>query len=178
MNIIRLSFFGIFLITLISCSKDEEPNGEISGSLTGQWNLTEFEYTGFTESTIDGMSMRTDYEGIAENINASLTFHANGTFESEGVYDVILRGEGMTIPYRELSYTSSGNYKVSGKQIDITNFEGTSTPGAYGVASEKEMTIVELTETRLVLDFTEDITITEDDDTAFISNTGQYIFTR
>lgn len=178
MNKIRLSLLGIFFVTLISCSKDEGTNGETSGSLTGQWNLTEFEYTGFSESNIDGISMRADYQGIAENINASLTFHSNGTFESEGVYDVILKGEGMTIPYRDLSYTSSGNYKVSGKTIDITNFQGTSTPGAYAVASEKEMTIVELTKNTLILDFTEDITITEDDDTAFISNTGQYVYIR
>lgn len=124
------------------------------------------------------MTMHTDYEGVAENIKATTTFHANGTFESQGIYDVILTGEGMTIPHRNLSYTSKGNYKLTGKKMEITNFEGQSNPGAIVASTEKEMTIVELTNSKLVLDFTENILITEEKDEAFISNTGQYIFTR
>lgn len=178
MKTIKLCLLGFLCISLISCSKDEEPDGGISGSLQGQWNLTEFEYTGYSETKVDGISMRADFKGIAENIDASMTFHENGTFDSEGVYDVILRGEGMTLPYRDLSYESSGNYQISGNKIDITNFEGTSTPGAYEVASEKGMTIVELTESRLVLDVTEEVTIIEDDGEAFISITGQYVYAR
>lgn len=178
MKTIKLCFLGILCISLISCSKEDEPKNDISGSLEGTWNLAEFEYEGYSDTKLDGVDYHTTYSGIAENINASLTFHENGTFESEGEYDVILTGEGMTIPYRDLSYTSSGNYQVTGNRIDITNFEGDSNPGAYSVASEKEMIIVELTESRLVLDFTEDVTITEDDDEAFISTTGQYIYTR
>lgn len=178
MKTIKLFLLGFLCISLISCSKDEEPKGEISGALEGQWNLTEFEYTGYSETKVDGMSMGANFEGIAENIDASMTFHENGTFESEGVYDVILTGEGMTLPYRDLSYESSGNYKVSGNRIDITNFEGTSTPGAYEVASEKEMIIVELTKSRLVLDVAENITITEEEGEAFFSIEGQYVYTR
>ncbi|MEG9326934.1 hypothetical protein V6B16_03215 [Salinimicrobium catena] len=178
MKIIKVSLLGIFFISLISCSKDDESKREISGSLIGQWNLTEFEYSGYSETKVDGMSMRADYAGIAENIDASMTFHENGTFESEGVYDVILTGEGMTLPYRDISYESSGNYVVSGNRIDITNFEGTSTPGAYEVASEKEMIIVGLTDSRLVLDVSENTTITEEDAEALISISGQYVFSR
>ncbi len=178
MKTIKICLLCIFYISLVSCSKDEEPKGEISGSLEGQWNLTEFEYTGYSESKIDGMSMRADFEGIAGNIDARITFNENGTFESEGEYDVTVRGEGMVFPYTDVSFSSSGNYQVSGNKVDITNFEGTSNPGVYAVASEKEMTIVELTANRLVLDFIEEITITEDDDEAFISTTGQYIYTR
>lgn len=178
MKTTKFCLLGIFFIFLTSCSKDEEPKGEIAGSLEGQWNLTEFEYTGYSETKVDGMSMRANFKGIAENINATMNFNENGTFESEGVYDVILTGEGMTLPYRDLSYESSGNYQISGNRIEITNFEGTSTPGAYEVASEKAMTIVELTESRLVLDATEEVTITEEDGEAFISIAGQYIYTR
>ena len=87
---------------LLSCSKDDSKNSNLSGSIQDEWKLAVLEYVGFTESRIDGMNMRTDYEGFAENINATTIFHANGTFESQGTYDVILTGEGMTIPYENL----------------------------------------------------------------------------
>lgn len=178
MKTVKFCLLSIFFISLISCSKDENTPKEKSANLEGTWNLVEFNYEGYTDSKIDGIEMHTDYEGVAENINATTTFHANGTFESKGSYDIILTGEGMTIPHRDLSYASEGNYQVSGNTIEVTNFQGESRPGALVASSEKTMTIVELTSTRLVLDFTEDVTITEGSDEAFISNTGKYIFTR
>ncbi len=174
----KFFLLGIFFISLISCSEDEDPPTMNLSLIETTWHLAAFEYEGYTDSKIDGIEMHTDYEGVAENINATITFHANGTFESQGEYDIIFSGEGMTIPYRDLSYASSGNYRVSGNTIDVTNFQGASTPGAIVASSEKIMTIVELTENRLVLDFIEDITITEDDDEAFISIRGQYIYTK
>lgn len=178
MKIIKLSILALCFVSFISCSKEEDPANENFEELIGTWNLTEFEYVGYSIATIEGMTMRTDYSGVAENIEATTTFQKDGKFKSQGKYDVILTGEGMTIPYRDLSYESTGDYTLSGNSIDITNFEGESTPGAIVASSEKEMTIVEISSSRLVLDFTEDITITEEEDEAFISLKGQYIYTR
>jgi hypothetical protein len=178
MKKIKLSVLTFCFMSFISCSKEDNSVDSNTKEIIGTWTLTELEYTGFSNSKIDGMSITIEYSGTAENIEAKTTFQENGEFESQGEYDVILTSEGMTIPYRDLSYASTGNYTMSGNSIEITNFVGESTPGSTLASSEKSMTIDELTSNKLILDFIEEITITEGSDEAFISTTGQYVFTR
>lgn len=169
---------GLFIFSLFSCSKDEETVDTNTELLTGTWNLVEFTYDGYSDTRLSGEMFHTEYSGVAKNIDVTYSFNRDGAFEAEGSYDILLQSSGYTQLYRDIEVTSSGRWSLTGNTINITDFIGVSNVDTEEAPTETEMTIHELTENRLVLDVTQETTITEEEDEAFISTSGRYVLTR
>lgn len=175
----KFFLLALLFLSFLSCSKDDEDRKDVNTELlTGSWNLTEFTYDGYSDTRLSGENFHIEYTGTAENIDATFSFNSNGSFIAEGEYDIILKSSSFTQPYRDIAVTSSGNWSLTDNTVEITNFRSVTNVNTEEPPAETVMTILELTENRLVLELTEEITITEDEDEGFISNTGQYVLTK
>ena len=178
MKTIKLSFLAVLFIALSSCSKDDEPNAN-SSTMLGEWNLNSMFYDGKTELIYDDSNFTTSYNGTAKNIDFTLTFNADNTFNAQGGYDVDLIIEGISQTVSIEDYMANGDWSIDGnKLITSTNFAQMSNGDVMPAESTGDLIIQELTDNRMVLRF-EQISNFETSGFENIATiSGEYILTR
>ena len=178
MKTIKLSLLAILFIFFSSCSKDDEPDLN-SSMMLGEWNLSSLNYEGKTELNYEGTNYTTTYSGVAENIDFTLTFNADNTFESKGSYDInlILEGFSQILPIED--FTSSGDWSIDGNVLKTTTLLADMSNSEFVPAdSVGEIIIQEMTENRVVLiiDQVSIFEVSGFENTATLS--GEYVLTR
>ncbi|CAL2077945.1 hypothetical protein [Tenacibaculum sp. 190524A02b] len=151
--VILLSVF-----TLASCSKSDEPVN--NSDLIGEWNLTEFTYSGKTTSKISGQTITTDFEGVGKNFSSKLTFSQNpNKVSASGSHDIDLTyklfGLEQTNTYTLKDISSEATWTENGDKI---TFNGqvikTSTPNTINLPQSNdsyEFTVERLDENSIKL---------------------------
>lgn len=153
MKTFKFSLLALLFISFISCSSDsddpEEEIGEgtISSEIVDEWNLEAWDYS--MTSSFEGVSVTT--LGEAKDINASLKFNSDNTFNFQGNYTIIMDIEGITNEMPVNGASSTGDYSIDGYMLNLSNtlgeMQGQQVPSSGG----GEMEIVEISENTLIL---------------------------
>jgi len=140
-------FALLFILTLsfslTSCSDDDNNSSNTSGELVGTWMGTAIDYSGTTETTVQGITIDADFVGEAYDIDYSLTFSENpNNVEADGSYSIELEttvnGQTTTQDVEDLEFLNDGTWSRDGNDLTITDDGQSSTAR-----------IVELTDTTL-----------------------------
>lgn len=133
---------GLTLFTLISCDKDKDGNGG-SSDLVGIWTVTSssFEITINNVDVIDYLMAAMELTEEEAEMFVDMFFSDMGMtgtieFKSDGTYITKSDGE-----------TDTGTWKLSSDKKTLTMDDGT--------ADEVNATVVSLTSSKLVVEFTE-----------------------
>ena len=146
-------FLQLFAITVIfsSCSSSDSDSGDNedpqnpTAEIIGTWNGVDVEYSGTTTFTILGENVVSTFIGEAYDVDFTLIFTENpNNVVADGSYSLNLTvttlGEVQTETVENLELLDTGTWIISGSTLSITA-EGETT----------EATIMELTETSLIL---------------------------
>ena len=173
MKILKLTLVLVAFIAFTSCSEDDNGGGnDTSGDIVGTWIGTGVDYTGTSETTTMGQTVSADFVGEAFDINYTLTFSENpNNVVADGSYSIELtttiNGQSSTETVEDLEFLNDGTWERSGNTLTITA-EGE--PG--------DATIVELTDTTLVLEIVESEGISAPDFEFTTQVTAVMTFTR
>lgn len=116
-----------------------------------------FDYEGTTTVMADGLTIATQFVGVAQNIAYTLEFSENpNEFVSDGTYDIELTStlldqtSAQTVELGDLS--GSGTYTLDGTTLSVTgDLVSVQTGGVLGEETTGDITISQLTDTTLIL---------------------------
>ena len=178
MKTIKISLFTFLLILLSSCSSDNE-NSEVDRAMVvGTWNLEAFNYSGSTSGNFEGVDLSSDYSGEARNIDATLSFNEDNTFNFEGNYDVVLETEGMTQTVPMNNVSSTGNWRMEGDYIISSAAIGQVQGQGVQGPEEGRMRVSEVTANRMVLDIDQENNVNQNGMELNMTTIGRYVLTR
>ena len=177
MKTIKFSLLAFLCLFIASCSSDDTPNTD-SSMVTGTWNLEAFDYSGETTGNFDGMDISAAYQGLAKNIDATLSFNSDNTFDFQGDYDVELTTGGMTqvVPMEDVS--SSGTWRIEGNNLITSGAVGQVQGEGVQGPQESIMRISEVSESRMVLLVDQEDKITEGGMEFTMVSSARYILSR
>lgn len=178
MKTIKFSLLAILFICLTACSTDDDSPNVDTSMITGVWNLQEFNYSGETSGNFEGMDINTSFEGIAENIDATLSFNEDNTFNMAGSYDVRLTSEDITEVVPVNNASSSGTWKIEGDYIITSGAVGQVQGQGIAGPQEGRMRISEVSESRMVLIIDQESTTNQGGMDFTIKMDGRYVLTR
>ncbi|MFD2516430.1 lipocalin family protein [Salinimicrobium flavum] len=118
--------------------------------ILGEWNLTEFSYSGINSVKDGDETASVSYSAEAKDLNAQVVFQDAGKYTTAGSYTLTLTttvdGEtsAQDFPYPDI--TGSGTYRIEGNKM-IT----TPNAGDELIIQASEGIIEELTPNRMVL---------------------------
>lgn len=178
-------------ISFTTCSSDDDssnddiPNdnsNDPTADLVGTWDLVALDYTGTSSTGIEGISI--DFSGVAQNIDYTLEFSENpNEFVAGGSYDIELTTslfgieETQTVTVNDAS--STGNYSIND---DMLTTDGDAISIDNGLPMDinipNDLTIIELTDTTLMLNQESNQIVIQDGVTAEVSLNSQQIYTR
>ena len=152
MKIFRLVLLTVFISLTLSCSSDDD-SAPSNGNIAGVWKGTAVNYYGSTSTTMQGQTINADFIGEAYDLNYTLTFSENpNTVTSEGSYSIELKttylGQTTTQNIENLSFLSDGVWTRNGDRLSVTVDNETD-----------EVTIIELSATKLVLEGVQNETV-------------------
>lgn len=154
MRALKVMLFLTALVSLVSCSKDEDDPKINSELILGEWNLEEYTYTGTNTYSDGSETASVSYTGETVDIDFETVFLADGTYITTGGYTIILTstalGETSVENFTYSDINTTGTYSIDGKTL-TTTFDGEDYPGQETIAEISEATIQELTPNRLVL---------------------------
>lgn len=143
----------LLLILIASCKKDNDTINVNQEDVEGTWNLTDVSCTdGTTTTTVDGAPpISGTFTVTGKNYNLTVTFNADGTYESQGSYTAVVtvKVQGITDVQESDSgfFEGTGTWSVSGNTLTANDGATTSTS-----------TIEELTDTKMVIALKVDVT--------------------
>lgn len=164
-------------VTLLSCSGDDDSPTIDASLVVGEWNLDEYNYTTSTTVSQGGESYTATGIGEATNLDARLIFNNDNTLQTEGSYNIKLSttAEGETsVSNTPINLDGSANYRIDGNKMTITNAQQT---GVEDVGFN-EVTIVELTASRMVWSLEETITTEIEGMTLSMAVEAMQVFSR
>lgn len=156
MKTIKFSLITVVCLLFVSCSEDDQPS--VSNSqLVGKWKLEEYYYSGDSKANYQGMDMESSYEVNTENSNAYLEFLEDNTFKATGTIDYIMSMDYMGVTMDEtvegVAFNNSGNWSINGDILNVSNQMATVNSQYMQQAAVNNLTIEELTDSRMVLSF-------------------------
>ncbi|TNJ46411.1 lipocalin family protein [Tamlana fucoidanivorans] len=169
----KLIILSLILFVTFSCSKDSESeNSKISASIIGVWQGTGMTYDGTVESSESGQTIKADFTGEGFNMNNTLTFNENpNTLVSKGSYGLKLtytiNGFTTTEEINETNFIEDGTWSLEGDQLFVTNNGETTI-----------MKILELSNHKLIISFSETEVIEEEGVIATTNFKGTFVFKR
>ena len=169
----------VLFISFMSCSSDSDESEDDfeqgnATQLMHEWNLETWEYT--MVSSYEGVSLTT--MGEAQDINATLKFNSDNTFNFQGSYTIVMSIEGMEAETPVNGAASSGNYSIDGTMLTLSNTLGEMEGQQVNTSGGGEMEIVELSDSRLVLQGEKEIVTEAAGLTSTIKSTEYYEFSR
>ncbi len=114
------------LAVLFSCGEEDSDDIMSSDTIIGEWQLVALDYMG-SSTTINpyGPPVSSVFEGVARDVNTTITFNADNTFVSLGSYIIDLEADvlGYTIeqafPFE--GFLGSGTWELDGTTMTTTN---------------------------------------------------------
>ena len=174
----KFYMIAIAVILLASCSKDDDQPLNVEDSMIlGEWNLEEFDYQGKTSGNVEGNEITTTYEGMARNINATLNFKEDNTFQGSGNYDIVLTLQGTTVT-QPVNFDSSGTWKLEGNSLIAEGLRGDTQEGPVAGASESIMEISEISDRHMVLIIDQEAKVTQDGIDYTVTQSGKYVLAK
>lgn len=151
----KLSILFIVL-GLNSCSTDDSESN-ITADIIGAWEAVSVNATGTVVTTIQGVTVETDYTGEVYDMDSTLAFSETpNNVIAGGTFSVRVAGEIGEDPFEyskaNLEYLGNGTWDVIGSELKVT------TASKTAVAKIKA-----LTESRLVLIIKEEVELSEED---------------
>jgi hypothetical protein len=150
--------FIVLALVLTACSSDDDSNppGDTSGDLIGTWIGQDVDYTGSSSTTVQGQSFDATFVGEAYDVDYTLTFTENpNEIISDGSYSIELTttalGQTQVDNVENLEFLNSGTWTQSGNMLTVIS-EG----------NESEATILQLTDTMLVLELIDSQTVVQE----------------
>ncbi len=146
----KINFLLVALVMLaVSCSSDDDnsaPEQGVTASILGTWNMTEYNYSGTTETKVLDQVLITEFVGEAFNIEYNIVFEEDPNIvTSNGGFDVrvtsTVLGQTSTETVRNLSSIESGDWEIVDENILRSTTNGETT----------DILIETLTDTDLVL---------------------------
>ena len=117
----KLYLFGILLFIATSCNKDDNP--VITGSIVGQWRMTDIHADdGVSEITFLGQMETGTYTFHGTDYNTSTTFTENpNEFSSTGSYtviaDYVFQGLHEHDSLNVYAYPGTGSWSINGNKL-------------------------------------------------------------
>lgn len=150
-------FLSIFIITLASCSSDDNGNNNQEATLLGNWNSSEF----IMEGTFEEDGITVSFEGVADNMPGNdITFHSDNTFTGNSApfemeINYLINGLPSTITQTMNSpMAHEGTWRKDGDKLFIIE---------AGSTQEQEFNIETLSNTTLKMFADQDNIEMEDD---------------
>lgn len=145
MKKITYLFLALTLV-ITSCSKDDDSAPQISGSISGTWNMISYNYTGTTITEFQGQSITSDFVAEAFDIDYSITFEENpNNLTTDGTFS--LRLTTTALGQTQTQTLSNVDAVDTGATWELSNDEIiTMANGETGI-----LKIIELTENSLIL---------------------------
>ncbi|WP_428743688.1 lipocalin family protein [Tenacibaculum sp.] len=168
----KVSLFLItFILILTSCSSDDNKEN-ISADIVGTWIGNSIDYSGKTETTVQGQTLVTDFVGEGYDMDYTLTFNETpNIITSEGSYSLKLTysvlGQTSVQNLENLKFLEEGTWILDGNKLDVT---------ANGVSKDYE--IIELTETTLKISLSTEEDLSESGSTIITTIDAIVTFTR
>lgn len=162
MRVFKTLFICAFLVTTVSCGDDDEATTSVEENIVvGVWDLEALNYSGESSTAIEGTTIVQSFTGEAINIDATFTFSENpNEAVIAGSYDIFLTTtvNGQTIEQTvgsgEAGLAIDGNepstWSINGDQMTLVS-EG----------ETQVYTIVTLNQNTLVLNYTENVEVTQ-----------------
>ena len=124
---LKLIFFSLLTVFVLnSCSNDDDTIPASNAEISGEWQLEEYSYTGTTTNTSGGVTLVTDFDAVASDIDYVITFQENpNVVTGQGSMTLILTTtvEGQEfqneIPFDDSIGSSSWSYREG-----VITFEG------------------------------------------------------
>lgn len=176
MKIFKLFFLSVLVSTMVACSSDDDNNDDqdqdTTAELLGNWVGTEINYTGSQVIESQGIEIEADFVGLGYDIDYSFTFTENpDELTAAGSYSIELTttvlGQSTTQNVEDLGFDNTGAWSRDGNEISLL-YNGESNTA----------TIIELTETTLVLNITEETIEEESGTTLTMTIDSVFTFTR
>ncbi len=173
MKALKLILLAVITITFSACSNDDDSNNNTSeDSILGTWNGTSVMYTGTSEVTANGITITSNFEGVGYDYNFTVTFNENpNEVTSEGSYSIELtttvQGQTITQNIENLNFSEVGEWELNNDELTVTN---------NGEASTA--TIVELSETSLILNVVDVEMINQGGATSTVTTDSTFEFMR
>ncbi|GAB1858002.1 hypothetical protein MHTCC0001_28390 [Flavobacteriaceae bacterium MHTCC 0001] len=165
---------AITVLVFTSCSKDDDAL-EVSGNIIGTWEMTDYDYSGATTTTVQGQSITADFVGEALDLDYRITFEENlNILTTDGGFIIrlttTLSGQTTTQDYNtnQIESINSGTWEIVNNEL-ITTAEG-------GV--EGRYKILELTESSLVLLLDQELDLSQSGATIISRINGKMSFKR
>ena len=170
----------LHIISFVSCSDDSESItlSEEEKMLVGAWQIQSFNYTGTSTGMFGGMEMTSTYKGVAQNLDAVLSFNDNRTFNFQGSYDVKLTVETMDLMVPVQDASSSGDWYIQDNYLYTSDALGQVNNEMVQGPQDGRMRIQENTENRLVLKIDQESEVNQNGMEFLVKLSGEYILTK
>lgn len=154
MRALKMLLFTTAMVVVCSCSKEENEHEIDHSMLLGEWNLTEFSYSGTSSLTEGGETTSLSYSAEGVDIDARVNFVDETKYTTAGSYTIILTtimdGETIVQRYPFSDITGSGTYKIEGNRM-TTRPQSSAYQEQMQLMNSSEVIIRELTSSRMVL---------------------------
>lgn len=168
-NTWKLLLMAFLSITLLTGCNEDDDTPESGASLVGLWNLTSYNYSGDITTTNQGVTIETQFNGEAINIDATLEIAENpNTMTAAGTYDIVLTtiflGDEIEQTVSIPDVSSESTWERNGNTLTIIGdvVGGSELPGGFPTdLNTQDYTIVELTDTTLRLTLNTSFEVTQ-----------------
>lgn len=163
----------------------DQPGGPGNTSLVGDWMLQSLDYNGTTTTTAAGLTISSDFVGASANENFDVTFNADGTFITNGSYDIVLTAttQGITTTDTQtITGGSVGNYTATSSTLTTTTalfaYNVDVTSGTDPTQPQTSDYVLSPDGQTMTFDYTYNETINQAGATVVISVTGTTVLVR
>jgi hypothetical protein len=137
----------VVIFVVVSCSKDSQVSYDPE-LVAGTWEMTGFDYTGTTTSTIQGNTTSSDFSGVGTRMDMVLALgHNPNTWVSSGSYDIELTWEIQGSEFRQAypfsNFVNNGSWSIEGNQLNVFENDGD---------AQQRLTIISVTSNTLELE--------------------------
>lgn len=154
MRALKMLLLTTAMVIVCSCSKEENEHEIDHSMLLGEWNLTEFSYSGTSSLTDGGETSSLSYSAEAVDMDARVKFVDETNYTTAGRYTITLTttmdGEIIVQQYPFSDITGSGTYKIEGNRM-ISQPQSSAYQDEMQLMNSSEVIIRELTSSRMVL---------------------------
>ena len=171
MKIFKFLFVFALFASLASCSKDDESTAE--AGIMGDWTVTDISYEGTSTSAVGGVTQAFDFTGTGFDMDLKISFADNPKeYTAEGDYSIMLvtdfQGTPIETPWTNVGFIGSGEWVKTGNTLTVTASTG----------EVQSANIIELTDSKMVIGWDFEDTMTQQGATVSQDVSGTYTFTK
>ena len=166
MRALKIMLFLAVPAIFVSCSKDDDEPSIDRDMLLGEWNLTEFSYSGSSSVSYGNETTSLTYTAETSDLNAQVIFEDKSNYSTRGSYRITITsemdGETFVENYSFSDVSGRGTYRIEGNKM-FTTPQGPVQEGEVQPMDASDAIIQELTPNKMVL-VLDQTTVTETDE--------------